>query len=370
MRIILIAVVYLLCATFTGYASDISKVEYYFDNDPGYGLGIEFPMSPGVDLDLNHTIDITSLEDGFHILYIRAQDSDDVWSIRKSHPFLKSTSISTDPLPDITDVEYYFDTDPGYGNGNSVSFPAAADVAVNLTADTDLLTDGLHILYMRARDEHGRWSMPESWPVVLLAMPDITMVEYFLDNDPGYGSGVQVNYTPGDDVDIQFTVNLEGVPAGQHTLYLRCENEFGHKSLLYAHEFIVTTDMASITGVIKADAFGNSDLDVANAVITLDGTQYQATTNVNGEFILSDIPDGTYTVTISSPEANPQTMELTVSNGNDVVLTNIPKLTLITQSEYEQAVVVERDKWDANNDNRIGLEEAINALRVISGGNE
>ena len=37
-------------------------------------------------------------------------------------------------------------------------------------------------------------------------------------------------------------------------------------------------------------------------------------------------------------------------------------------SDIVNDVNAERDKWDANNDNTIGLEEAIQALQVSSGG--
>ncbi|MBF0450576.1 MAG: SGNH/GDSL hydrolase family protein [Candidatus Magnetomorum sp.] len=38
-----------------------------------------------------------------------------------------------------------------------------------------------------------------------------------------------------------------------------------------------------------------------------------------------------------------------------------------TQQELDQAVLAERTKWDLKNDNRIGLEEAIQALKTCSG---
>jgi len=39
----------------------------------------------------------------------------------------------------------------------------------------------------------------------------------------------------------------------------------------------------------------------------------------------------------------------------------------ISQQELEEAVLAERMKWDMKNDNRIGLEEAIHALKTCSG---
>ena len=39
----------------------------------------------------------------------------------------------------------------------------------------------------------------------------------------------------------------------------------------------------------------------------------------------------------------------------------------LSQERYCHAIEIERQKWDVNNDNKIGLEEAINALQVTSG---
>ena len=40
---------------------------------------------------------------------------------------------------------------------------------------------------------------------------------------------------------------------------------------------------------------------------------------------------------------------------------------LYTQAELDEAIINERTKWDANNDNKIGIEEAIYALQISSG---
>jgi hypothetical protein len=56
-------------------------------------------------------------------------------------------------------VEYYIDTDPGYGNGTPVTITAATNIA-NLIFDADISTvpNGSHKLGIRSLDEYGAWS--------------------------------------------------------------------------------------------------------------------------------------------------------------------------------------------------------------------
>ncbi len=52
----------LLCfSTSTVRAQNINKLEYFVDVDPGFGLGINVPVTPAVD--------VTTFSDGFTICY-------------------------------------------------------------------------------------------------------------------------------------------------------------------------------------------------------------------------------------------------------------------------------------------------------------
>lgn len=58
---------------------------------------------------------------------------------------------------------------------------------------------------------------------------------------------------------------------------------------------------------------------------------------------------------------------IVVGNSSERAEINIETLTGPTDEGCENSVAAERRRWDANNDNRIGLEEAIRALQVVSG---
>lgn len=75
----------------------------------------------------------------------------------------------------IAAAEYYFNTDPGPGNGTPIPV-ADAQQTVRLTVDVPpatiaALPDGVHFLVARVRDDEGNWSVAFSRPVHKEAPP-------------------------------------------------------------------------------------------------------------------------------------------------------------------------------------------------------
>ncbi|QLH46029.1 MAG: hypothetical protein HWD58_10605 [Bacteroidota bacterium] len=60
----------------------------------------------------------------------------------------------------ITQLEYFFNTDPGFGNATQASITPAANIAnMNINADVTALPQGIHQLYIRSKDANGNWSV-------------------------------------------------------------------------------------------------------------------------------------------------------------------------------------------------------------------
>jgi len=131
-------------------------------------------------------------------------------------------------------------------------------------------------------------------------------------------------------------------------------------------------DKAQISGRVFSNLGGHEDLGIKGASVTLLETGFTTTTSENGEFILEDVPDGDYVLNITAPNCGPYTRTFTVTGGQSQVLT-IPTMIpgTFTQEQIHQAltdaVLNERQRWDVNADNKKGIEEAIDALQVISG---
>jgi len=85
-----------------------------------------------------------------------------------------------------------------------------------------------------------------------------------------------------------------------------------------------------------------------------------------GNFSLKKIIPGVYSLIIDCPGLTPITKEIEIGEGELINLNRLD-LNILTPDIITDAINAERKKWDANNDNKIGILEAINALQGSSG---
>jgi PKD repeat protein len=144
----------------TDIPTAITRAEYFLNSDPGFGNGISAGMVDDGGFDF--TVDLSGIENGIHVLYIRTMDENGKWSQTMSRPFVK-TSVDSDAISNIIAAEYFIDTDPGYGLATQVSVSnPSADAEIEFLADLNGLAIGPHTLYVRAKDANGAWSMLQS----------------------------------------------------------------------------------------------------------------------------------------------------------------------------------------------------------------
>ena len=62
------------------YSQNINYAEYFIDNDPGYGNAYSVTVTEGTDITVDFTADLSSVPNGFHVLYVRARDELGNWS--------------------------------------------------------------------------------------------------------------------------------------------------------------------------------------------------------------------------------------------------------------------------------------------------
>ncbi len=134
---------------------DITELEYYFDTDPGFGNGTSVPVSPDSITNTSFSLDISSLDDGIHYAFIRAKNADNVWSFVQKLIVHKVTPPPLIPDEDIVDMEYFFDTDPGFGNGTPVAVSDGNITSTTFDIDISGLSPGYHKVSFRSKDENG-----------------------------------------------------------------------------------------------------------------------------------------------------------------------------------------------------------------------
>jgi hypothetical protein len=141
---------------------NINRVEWYLDNDPGYGNGTPITITAGQDLSaLAISISLTALSSGVHVVGIRSKDANGAWSIDNKWLFLKPYPVTNGGVqPKIVKMEYYIDNDPGYGHASAVTITSAADInSLIFNADISTVPNGAHKLGIRSMDANGAWSI-------------------------------------------------------------------------------------------------------------------------------------------------------------------------------------------------------------------
>jgi len=175
----------------------------------------------------------------------------------KSHRFLfwlirifaRNQAISQPPTEQVTAIQYYFNTDPGVGvDGNGGIITVTPDADINETFSitvSNTLSTGFHNLYIRAKDEHGRWSLAVRKPFIIQSLnysENIVAYQYFFDADPGVGvagNGAVVPITPTSDLNTTLAISLPSLTPGFHNLYIRMKDISGQWSLTERRPFII-----------------------------------------------------------------------------------------------------------------------------------
>ncbi|MFT4062584.1 MAG: T9SS type A sorting domain-containing protein [Edaphocola sp.] len=144
-------------------AANVTAAEYFIDTDPGLGSGTGITLTGGSNVTAsNVAVDISSLAVGVHRIYVRTKNANGNWSLSNVATFyVEAVSVSIPPnasVGSISALEYFFDTDPGFGNGTMVSITPTTNLSnYSITADISTLQqDTTHTLYIRALDG---WSL-------------------------------------------------------------------------------------------------------------------------------------------------------------------------------------------------------------------
>lgn len=136
----------------------ISQVEYFIDNDPGFNNGTQIPFTLSNN-QMIFDINLSSLSQGVHVLYVRVKTNQGKWSLTHARVFVVIPNVGG--TTSIDRIEYFIDdTDPGLGNGINVTFVSNSEGGVTANFDVAIgqISTGIHQLTVRARDSNGNWS--------------------------------------------------------------------------------------------------------------------------------------------------------------------------------------------------------------------
>jgi hypothetical protein len=267
-------------------AQNITKIEYFFDTDPGFGKGSAIAVTPGTDVTASFQIDINQLSYGFHKLYVRGymppynvtENGKTVtrggWSFTEMRGLYKEQLLPSiiNGLSPIVAGEYFIDADPGFGKGQSVPVTQGMDLSnISFAFDITSMTKGFHQLSVRFKDANGTWSNTHTRTfykevVSATSAPDpateVTYGEYFFDTDPGFGKGTPISVVPGMNHSLSFTADVTNLSKGFHYLQVRFRDAKGIWSNTHGRSFYkevlssITTPLAKIN---KLEYFVDTD---------------------------------------------------------------------------------------------------------------
>lgn len=312
----------------------LGRAEYFFDNDPGIGQGIQIPLANDTVIG-SFDLDLDGLSNGMHMAYIRVRDNANQWSLYAQRLFQVVGSMNQE----IVEVEYYFDTDPGLGNGTPIAltaFTGSADLELSL----DGLANGVHTLYIRVKDANGLWSFYDQANfTVTNPVPNsyLVVAEYYFDTDPGEGNAIPLIIPQSNFVDGDFELDIpSNLSNGNHTVCIRVLNGAGYWSAVSCEVItICQIPVPSIVASGNACTDGYITLSVNSAVYDT----YTWSGGGQGTSIQVSTP-GTYTLTVND---NGCSAQATI----DAQFTVVPQPTVVVSGNAcpggEQLITITND---------------------------
>lgn len=326
------------------FGQGLSKAEYFFDSDPGFGNGTTLNLTGNPDsINQNFSIPIGSLNQGFHNLFFRVRNTQGKWSMYMGRRFFVLPNPSNLLSGPIAKAEYFFDTDPGFGNGTPINIPPSSDsISQNIAIPISGLTVGFHNLFFRVKSNQGKWSMymGRRFYVLpnLVAAPSkkIINAEYFFDADPGVGNGIDLPISQiGDSVNFSSVLNVGNLSLGSHVISVRVQDSSRVWSLYFSRPFNVCTNPPT-TQVSPAGPI-NICSGQTQLLTALGGTGFTYQWQKDG-VIISNATNASFTVntsgTYSAIVTNPSGCS-TISNYVEVTISSPPSATVTSSGPLD-----------------------------------
>jgi len=268
-------------------SASLSASEYFFDTDPGVGNGTALAVTPGDSILFSGSMNTTGLPNGFHFLYIRSKDANGTWGIDERRMFYIQSGAASSPS--LAAAEYFFDTDPGVGNGTSLTVIAGDSILYSGSISAGALPVGFHFLYIRAKGLDNKWGLAERRMYYIQSAatlaPILVAAEYFVNTDPGFGSATPITVTPGDSIMFNGALPVTNTLIGFDSLYIRVKDLAGVWSLYESRGFRISpVSVNEIPGADQTTLFQNYPNPFSNSTVI----EYYLRNSADVSFYFSD----------------------------------------------------------------------------------
>ena len=205
----------------------ITQQVYWIDND----IGAATAIATGT------TLDVSAMAPGMHVLTMRVQDSDGLWSSPETR-FFVVPHATTEPS-EIVKREYWIDNE----------IAARTDLTDSPMVLSLLdLAPGVHFFTARIKDNAGLWSVPETRifvvPHATVEATSIVEREYWIDNEIAARTTLEESPTQ---------ISLLDIAPGVHILTARVKDDAGLWSVPETRIFIVPHATVEATQIVERE---------------------------------------------------------------------------------------------------------------------
>jgi hypothetical protein len=195
---------------------------------------------------------------------------------------LLAIAISAYSQSNTVQVEYFLDTDNGFGMNTVLDITSPnIDITETILADIPSSASiGYHKLYIRAKDDDGNWSQTIRKNIEIFAPNEnnIVLGEYFIDVDPEFGEAITFDINlQNQDIEQAFEAQILGSTAlGYHKLYGRVQDSYGNWSHTFRKNIEVYLNPD--TNIVEIEYFFDEDLEFGNnTIVTIDTPEADGT---------------------------------------------------------------------------------------------
>ncbi len=218
----------------------VNAMEYWTDGNTAQKN--QRTLTPSASYNWAEQVDVASLSDGVHTLNVRFRDDGGVWSNVQSRFILKQNSAAGQgTLRLVNAMEYWTDGNTAQKTQRTLT-PVASHTWTELV-DVASLTDGVHMLNVRFRDDGGVWSNVQSRFILKQNTAisqgtdrKLTRLEYWTDENAT--ARVKRNLQTAENYIWQELVDLPALKNGLHTLNVRLQDDGGVWSNVQSRFFI------------------------------------------------------------------------------------------------------------------------------------
>ncbi len=190
----------------------------------------------------------------------------------------------TDAGVGIVDAEYFFDEDPGLGNGISFKMSWGDTAEVYSNFDLTGLNGGMHDMSFRVKNGNKLWGITRNKKIFIkeqsipidtpFVAGDINKLQYYFDEGHGVDTGRFIIINPIQDIiNNNYTLDFSGLKSGIHKLFVRARNESGGWGIEFKTNILVDVNLPLPDSIdfpiVETEFFLDNDPGEGNGEIVL-----------------------------------------------------------------------------------------------------